>query len=280
MLRALYHLRQSLPRSMEQALAKRWYEYLSRMDRGANMLFMNYGFADRDADTEPIRLHDEDEPDRYCIQLYHHVVGEVDLTSRDVLEVGGGRGGGASYIVRHLKPRRLVAVDITRAAIRFCNRYYNIPGLSFVQGDAQSLPLGDKSFDAVVNIESSHCYPAMDRFLYEVYRVLRPKGYFLFADHRSRGHVEALRTQLCQAGFVVLREQRITPSILRALDLDNGRKQRLIERNVPRILQGFFSEFAAMKGTGGVYAKFVSGDKEYLSFVCRKRDASPGAGRT
>jgi ubiquinone/menaquinone biosynthesis C-methylase UbiE len=243
------------------------------------MLFMNYGFANRDADAEPVRLHDKDEPNRYCIQLYHHVVERVDLTGLDVLEVGSGRGGGASYIMRYLKPRRLVAVDITRAAIRFCNQHYDIPGLSFVQGDAQSLPLDDESFDTVVNVESSHCYPAVDRFLYEVYRVLRRKGYFLFADHRSKGHVEALRTQLCHAGFAILGEQRVTPGVLRALDLDNERKRRLIERNVPRILQGFFSEFAALKGTRGVYAKFVSGNKEYLSFVCRKGGTSPHARR-
>jgi ubiquinone/menaquinone biosynthesis C-methylase UbiE len=271
MLRALYYLRHSLPRRIEQTLTRTWYEYLSRMDQKANMRFMNYGWADLNPQAQLIPLRDEDELDRYCIHLYRHTVSVVDLKGLDVLEVGSGRGGGASYIARCLKPRSMVGIDITGAAIRFCNQHYHIPNLSFVQGDAESLPFDDNSFDAVVNVESSHCYRAMDRFLHGVYRVLRPNGYFLFADHRAKEQVEALRTQICQTGFTLLREQRITPNVLRALDLDNARKQQLIQQKVPRILQGVFNEFAGMKGTRGVYAQFVSGNKEYLSFACRKR---------
>jgi len=245
------------------------------MDRGANMLFMNYGFADLDTDAGPVSLHPEDEPNRYCIQMYRHVVGDVDLRGLDVLEVGSGRGGGASYMARYLKSRSVIGLDVTGSAIRFCNRHYRVPGLSFLQGDAQSLLFDDASFDAVVNVESSHCYPSMERFLHETHRVLRPDGWFLFADHRPRGWVETLRTQLCQAKFAIRREQRITPNVLRALDLNNERKRRLIEQNVPRILQGFFSEFAAMQGTRGVYAKFASGDKQYLSFACTRGRESP-----
>lgn len=271
MLRLLYQLRHSLPRRAEEVLTRRWYEYLSRMDREANMLFMNYGFADLDRDAEPISLHAEDEPNRYCIQLYRHVTENADLRGMDILEVGSGRGGGASYMARYLKPRSVIGLDITESAIRFCNRHYQVPGLSFVQGEAQSLPFKDASFDAVVNVESSHCYPSMERFLCEVHRVLRPDGRFFLADHRPANHVDALRTQLCRAGFSIRTEQRITPNVLRALDLDNERKRRLIEQHVPRILQGFFSEFAAMQGTRGVYAKFASGDKQYLSFACERR---------
>jgi ubiquinone/menaquinone biosynthesis C-methylase UbiE len=270
MLRFLYQLRHSLPRRVEEVLTRGWYEYLSRMDRGANMLFMNYGFADLDADAEPISLHAEDEPNRYCIQLYRHAIDDVDLQGLDVLEVGSGRGGGVSYMARYLRPRSVVGLDVTGSAIRFCSRHYRVPGLSFLQGEAQSLPFKDASFDAVVNIESSHCYPSMERFLYETHRVLRTDGWFFLADHRPTNHVDTLRTQFCRAGFTIRREQGITPNVLRALDLDNGRKQRLIEQNVPRILQGFFSEFAAMQGTRGVYAKFASGDKQYLSFICTR----------
>jgi ubiquinone/menaquinone biosynthesis C-methylase UbiE len=273
MLRALYHLRHSLPQRIEQALARGWYEYLARMAQEAHMCLMNYGWADLGPQAKPIPLRAEDEPNRYCIHLYHHVVEAVDLGGLNVLEVGSGRGGGASYMARYLKPRSMVGLDITGAAIRFCNQHYHIPNLSFVQGDAESLPFDDGSFDAVVSVESSHCYRAMERFLHGVYRVLRPNGYFLFADHRAKEQVEALRTQICQTGFALRREQRITPNVLRALDLDNARKQQLIQQKVPRILQGIFNEFAGMKGTRGVYAQFVSGDKEYLSFVCRKPSA-------
>jgi len=271
MLRTVYYLRKSFPKSVEQAMTRTWYKYLSHMDRQAHMLFMNYGWADLDPEAQKIPLDNEDEPNRYCIQLYHHVAGAVDLKGRDVLEVGSGRGGGASYMIRYLHPRSVVAADITGAAIRFCRQHYHIPNPSFVRGDAESLDFAEGSFDVVVNIESSHCYRCMERFLNGVYRLLRSDGYFLFADHRNKEQLDMLRKQLCQTGLALLKEQRITANVLRALDLDNARKRQLIQENVPRILQGVFNEFAGMRGTRGVYAKFATGQKEYVSFVLQKR---------
>jgi ubiquinone/menaquinone biosynthesis C-methylase UbiE len=270
MLQGLYYLRRSFPQIIERALTKSWYQYLSRMDREGNMLFMNYGWADLDPAAPQIPLDAQDEANRYCIQLYHHVAAAADLTGLDVLEVGSGRGGGASYIARYLKPRSVVGLDITAGAIRFCNARYQVRNLSFVHGDAKFLPFDTGSFDAVVNIESSHCYRSMDRFLAGVHRVLRPNGYFLFADHRERGEIDVLRDQLHRCGLTLLREQTITPNVLRALDLDNDRKLRLIRAKVPKVLQGIFCEFAGMTGTRGVYARFIRGEKEYFSFVLQK----------
>ena len=50
-------------------------------------------------------------------------------------------------------------------------------GVDFVHGDAEKLPFPDRSFDAVINIESSASYPHFSRFLAEVARVLRPAGH-------------------------------------------------------------------------------------------------------
>src|SRR5437016_10678551 len=72
----------------------------------------------------------------------------------------------------------MVGIDLSDKAVDFCNQNYAIDALSFRQGDAENLPLSDASVDVVVNLESSHCYGSMDRFLSEVYRVLRPGGIF------------------------------------------------------------------------------------------------------
>jgi ubiquinone/menaquinone biosynthesis C-methylase UbiE len=45
-----------------------------------------------------------------------------------------------------------------------------------VHGDAENLPFPQVSFDAVINVESAHCYGSIERFLAEVHRVLRPGG--------------------------------------------------------------------------------------------------------
>src|SRR3546814_1062192 len=87
--------------------------------------------------SDLIDLLPGDEPDRYSIQLYHQTAAALDWTGLDGLEVGCGRGGGASYVARYLKPRSLVGLDIADRAIEFCRRRHAAPGLSFVSGDAQ-----------------------------------------------------------------------------------------------------------------------------------------------
>lgn len=252
-----------------RALVRMWYQMLVVLDRKREITFMNYGYADLDPNSNGLNLNDGERDNRYCIQLYHHVAAAVDLTDRDIVEVGSGRGGGASYIARYLKPRSMRGIDLSDKAVDFCNTQYSTAGLSFTQGDAENLPLKDGTVDAVVNLESSHCYGSMERFLSEVHRVLRPGGYFLFSDHRNRDKVEVLHKQLKDAGLKVVTETDITANVVKALELDNDRKEKLIERRCPRLLRGRMAEFAAMKGTS-TYHSFASGSSRYLSFVLQK----------
>ncbi len=227
--------------------------------------FMNYGYAApaADADTIP-RLQPADERDRLCIQLYLHAIDHADLRGKDVLEVGSGRGGGASYISRYLQPRATTGMDFSQAAVDMCNQHRRAPGLTFVRGDAQSMPFPASSVDAVVNIESSHCYESMDTFLAEVSRVLRPGGRFFFADLRSRHGVETLQEQFNASGLTVDKQTDITNNVLTALRLDTARKLGLIDRLIPRVVHWPFRAFAGIEGTRN-YARFESGKALYLS---------------
>src|SRR2546430_16151394 len=157
-----------------RAMVRSWYQMLVVLDREREISFMNYGYADIDPSAKELKLSDTENDNRFCIQLYHHVAGAVDLSGKDVVEVGSGRGGGAAYIARHLKPRSMLGIDLSEKAVDFCNQTYAVNGLSFLQGDAENLPLPNASVDVVGNLESSHCYGAMDRVLGEVWRVLRP----------------------------------------------------------------------------------------------------------
>jgi SAM-dependent methyltransferase len=259
-----------LPHSLQQPLSRWWYSAISRLDRDADMTFMNYGWADLDHGAPALALPPEDERNRYCIQLYHRVAGAVELRGRDVLEVGCGRGGGAAYIARALQPRTTTGLDYTRQSIEFCRRHHAAPGLSFVQGDAEALQFPAGSFDAVVNVESSHCYGSMAKFLGGVRRVLRPGGHFLYADHRDRANLATWRRQLADSGLNVLDEDPINANVVRALELDDARKRALIDRRVPEMLRPMFYEFAAMQGTRSLYGTLRDGTKTYMRFVLQK----------
>ena len=124
-------------------------------------------------------------------------------------------------------------------------------------------------FDAVINVESSHCYPSLEKFLSEVRRVLRPGGHFLYADFRERGNVAAWRNMLRDSRLDVLREMDITANVVTALDRDNDRKLDLIQRLIPNILRRSFLDFAAVRGSA-LFEAFRSGKLVYMSFVLQK----------
>ena len=136
--------------------------------------------------------------------------------------------------------------------------------MSFVCGDAQSMPFPASSFDAVVNIESSHCYESMDTFLAEVCRVLRPGGRFFFADLRSMDGVATLQKQFDSSGLTLDKQTDITSNVLTALRLDSARKLRLIDDLIPRVVHVPFRAFAGIAGTRN-YNHFESGKSRYLS---------------
>ena len=232
---------------------------------------MNYGFADDG--PKVLALQPSDEPNRVHIQLYYHVAGAVDLKGKSILEIGSGRGGGASFINRYLHPARVVGVDLSKNAVAFSNATHQVVGLEFRIGDAERLPFNEGAFDAVVNIESSHCYPAFESFLGEVRRVLVPGGHFLYADFRGRAEVETWRSQLKTSGMTILRETDITANIVAALERDNDRKLDLIQRLIPRVLQPSFLDFAAVRGSA-VFDGFCIRDLVYKSFVLEKAGAN------
>lgn len=233
MLREVFYLAATIP-GVKRTLVKGLYQTLTDLDKGADVICLNYGYASLDhPDGNGLSLLPEDEVNRLCLALHHRVAGAVDLSGKDVLEVGSGRGGGASYVARYLGPKTLVGLDLSAKAVAFCNRHYSIENLSFRQGDAEALPFPDASFDAVVNVESSHNYPSMTRFLGEVLRVLRPGGHLLITDHRERDKVEPWREQFRRCGFSILLEEDVTTNVIRALDIDNERKLKLIRQKVP-----------------------------------------------
>ena len=224
---------------------------------------MNYGYA---SDSMDLELSDDEEPDRYCAQLYHYVVSPVRLVGNDVLEVGSGRGGGARFLAEHHSPKSMVGVDFSREAVAFCQKEHRSAHLTFRQGDAEKLPFTDAKFDAVVNVESSHCYGNMEAFLHEACRVLRPGGSLLFADIRDPEGANKLDSQLRSIPKWEVKDQEdISEGVLIALGKDNTRKQQLISELIPGRWQGLFDEFAGMSG-GQIQGSLEDGSLHYLRY--------------
>lgn len=198
---------------------------------GEDVVFFNFGYEE-----DPpmgLVLTPSDEPNRYCIQLYHVTASQVDLKGKKVLEVSCGAGGGASYIVRNLDPDAYTGLDLNPASIDKCRKSHNLGGLDFVQGDAQNLPFPDESFDAVINVEASHQYPDFPRFLAEVARVLRPGGHFLYTDSRRAPIVAAWEAALAGAPLRKVSQRSIDDEARRGLSANTRRTQEQVGRRLP-----------------------------------------------
>jgi SAM-dependent methyltransferase len=250
------------------------YEALGARVRTRDWAFMNYGYAPDDGPVDgPVdgglrhrlapTLDPADEPDRLCIQLYDRTLDGLDLSGRDVLEIGSGRGGGAQYLARYGRPRTVTGIDFSRTAVRLSRRHRSAPALGFRVGDAQATGLPDASVDVVVNVESSHCYGSMEAFVREVHRVLRPGGHFVWADLRGRDDVDAVRRQLSGSGLEPVAEEDLTAGVLRAMRLDSDRKAELVRAWIPRPFRRAIRPFAGLEGTRN-YVGLGDGSLRYL----------------
>jgi ubiquinone/menaquinone biosynthesis C-methylase UbiE len=240
------------------------YRFLSRLLIRDDVLFLNYGYEEDPPMALPLAASDE--PDRFAIQLYHRTATQVDLSGKKVLEVSCGHGGGASYLMRALHPASYTGLDLNTVGIKFCRNRHNLPGLDFVEGNAESLPFPDQSFDAVINVEAAIHYPDFARFLTEVARVLRPGGHFLYADLRVADGVAAWEATLANAPMRPLSKQVINAEVMRGLEKTN-RLLDQITRRLPNIayLRGVANDFAGGSGSE-IYRRLEYGELSYRLF--------------
>ncbi|MGV0784779.1 phthiotriol/phenolphthiotriol dimycocerosates methyltransferase [Mycolicibacterium sp. XJ775] len=231
-------------------------------------------FLDAGYETDPpvgLELEPVDEPNRPSIQLYHTTAAQTDIAGKRVLEVGCGHGGGASYLTRYLRPASYTGLDLNGRGIEFCQRFHQVPRLSFIQGNAQALPFPDASFDAVVNIESSHCYPDFPGFLREVARVLVNGGHLLYVDLRKRKHVPEWEAQLADSPLNIMAEHNINAEILRGLDTMWGAPatHERFKRHTPLLLRRLSKGVAGAPGHG-LHRAVATGDIAYRMYHLSK----------
>jgi SAM-dependent methyltransferase len=237
---------------------------------------MNYGYAEEygtaaERSAPYSWLLPGDRPRRRHLALVRRVLRDLDLGGRSVLEVGSGRGGNASYLVRYAQPRRVLGVDRCLAHVLLSRRFHRSTRLRFQPGDAQALPLAEGSFDVVLNLESSHCYPDFAAFLAEAHRVLRPGGVLCWADLWNLQHFPhdwpARERILREAPFEVEEDEDITEAVAAAED-GAETVQSLLEASVEDPEDPFIRRIAEV--TGEVYEALRTGRASYLCWRLRK----------
>jgi fatty-acid O-methyltransferase len=144
----------SLPvRKIQHGVRSRFYSYLTRRVPD-DALFFNWSYEEDPPMGLPLDAGDE--PNRYPIQLYHSTATQNGgLAGKRVLEVGCGRGGGASYLTRTLTPVSYVGLDLNAASIEFCQHRHPIPGLTPPRA-AQRRAATNRSSESMVSMQRTH----------------------------------------------------------------------------------------------------------------------------
>lgn len=148
-----------------------------------------------------------------------------------VLDVGCGTGVFLRDLARHHAGLRLTGLDLSDAMLRVARRPLSdaksqAPELH--AGSVYEMPFQDGAFDVVLNTISCHFYTEQVRAFREIQRVTAPGGRFYCAAltsslarvtgiHGLPGvgvwyPKQTLQRHLSQAGFKVLRSERILPN--------------------------------------------------------------------
>lgn len=228
------------------------YAALARLIPAERHIFLNYGYATEGTSSLGVEASGE--------ALYERVAA-FPCEGRKILEVGCGRGGGATHLARSRAPTEMRGLDFSPASIAVA-RKNSVPGLAFDIGDAGALPYESERFDAVLNIESAHCYPDRPAFFREALRVLKPGGFFGFADLCPIQKLDELKEELaaCRsegAAWKILETEDLTPGVLRALAATAEEKERFLRDEfrgglrsaLHPILKPMLKNFAAVPGS-------------------------------
>lgn len=228
---------------------------------------MNYGYFD---DSMKLDLRKVDEIERFPIQLYHHLCSKTNLNNLKILEVGCGRGGGASFIARYHKPKKIYGLDLSPNAIKLCNESHNESNLEFLVGDCENIPFEDNFFDIVINVESSHCYPSIPNFVNEVSRVLKRNGKFLYCDFIIGSTINEHLLKMKNDQLVSENYIDITKNIIKASEIMTDQRMELLSSVKLNFLKKVLESFAAVKGSK-IYNSFVDGHYKYISILMSKK---------
>ena len=225
--------------------------------------FLNYGYLSLGGEDEA-RF---DVPDGVfnpsSIRLAFELIGQSDLNGCRVLDVGCGRGGTVALMAEHFDAD-VTGVDLSPEAIAFCRRTHRHPRVRFEVGDAEHVPVDDRSFDVVTNVESSHTYPNLRAFFAEVSSVLVSGGLFLYTDLLPVQRWMEVRVLLKPLGFTITEERHITPNVLASCDQVAATRAQAFGGS-----SALMDNFLAVPGSA-VYEQMRSGAWEYRILRARR----------
>jgi ubiquinone/menaquinone biosynthesis C-methylase UbiE len=121
--------------------------------------------------------------------LYTAILRELPTTFDSVLDLGTGTGSLLTLIHGHRPQTHLVGLDPAPAMLAQAHAKIGQNGnTTFILGSAHQIDAPDETFDVVVSNFALHhlTHAQKQECAYEVFRVLKPGGHFIFGDQHCR----------------------------------------------------------------------------------------------
>jgi SAM-dependent methyltransferase len=107
--------------------------------------------------------------------------------------------------------------------------------------------------------------PHLPRFLAQLVRVLRPGGYFPYADLRPNNKIAEWEADLAEAPLRQLSQREIKAKVLHGIEKISQKSRDLVDRHLPGFLRFVGREYIGMEGTR-LYRYLESGDMSYRMY--------------
>uniref|UniRef100_A0A914DL44 Methyltransferase type 11 domain-containing protein n=1 Tax=Acrobeloides nanus TaxID=290746 RepID=A0A914DL44_9BILA len=226
--------------------------------------FMNLGYIPRAESRDNLQLvHEILGPEKGIhahVNLYEKALSLCpsypNLKDYKLLEVGCGLSGGIKWILQsHSEIDSIIGVDrVVGDSLNGLVKY----------SDAHNLDFPDETFDLVINIESSHLYTYPERFFKEIWRVLKPNGYFCWADLRLTNEIDSTLQSVYGSGLRLITYQNITRQVINGINHTSQRYDQMIDQ-APWYIKWFKNSIRTTYCAPGTesYQRFLAGEKVY-----------------
>ncbi len=121
-----------------------------------------------------------------------------EVSGGKILDVATGTGQFITMLMEALKDyESFIGIDVHEKALEFAQKQFEGKPVEFIKMDATKLTLADETFDTVGIQYSLHHMKELKIVLSEMYRVLKPGGYFLVAEmYADDGQTEAQHSHI------------------------------------------------------------------------------------
>lgn len=151
--------------------------------------YINFGFWDGINLDKEITEEERIETSK---NLYREIINRANISNGNkILEVGCGRGYGASSLIKTFSDSQVIGMDFLRTQIqKACHFHQDIleknNGLVFVEGKAEDIPFCNDYFDSIISVEAAQHFRCIESFLLEAKRVLKNNGRLVFTTFFSK----------------------------------------------------------------------------------------------